>query len=283
MVGRAYLRGLPCALRLWPVALLLFLANLAAGLCVGALGWHWLDVAFDGSAATQTLLTHLELDVVVDLVVHHGESLRILLATAAVVALAFVAVGAWGDSAVAVSVTEETGLTESLRRTPSLLPAYLGLAGLTLVLQGASVAAGLVLSRSAVRWTAGSSAAMTYYAAVASGVVVAAALVFGLTTVHDHARIRLAADGSGAIGAFIWSLRFVGRHVAATLSLALLLLVTGVIVWGAYQVFAGWIPVTSRAGLLLSLVWGEALLFVRMLVRVWGFAATRDLQRRMPY
>jgi len=283
MVGRAYRRGLPCALRLWPVALLLFLANLAAGLCVGALVWHWLDAALDGSAATRTLLTHLDLDVFVDLVVHHGESLRILLATAVVVALAFVAVGAWGDSAVAVSVTEETGLTESLRRTPSLLPAYLGLAGLTLVLQGASVAAGLVLSRSAVRWTAGSSAAMTYYAAVASGVVVAAALVFGLTTVHDHARIRLAADGNGAIGAFIWSLRFVGRHVAATLSLALLLLVTGVIVWGAYQVFAGWIPVTSRAGLLLSLVWGEALLFVRMLVRVWGFAATRDLQRRMPY
>jgi len=70
------------------------------------------------------LQTHLDLNVFVDLVVHHGESMRTLLATAAVAAFAFVAGSAWCDSAVAVSVTDGTGLNASLRRGTSLLPHF---------------------------------------------------------------------------------------------------------------------------------------------------------------
>jgi len=157
------------------------------------------------------------------------------------------------------------------------------LTSVTILLQGTSVAAGVILSRSAVRWAAGSYAETTYYAARGSGFVLAAGMVFVLTTIHDHARIRIAAASAGAIEAFVWGLRFVIRHRTRTLSLTLLLLATGVAVWGAYQVAAARIPITSRPGLSVSLLWGEAFLFVRMLVRVWVYSATRDLQRRMTY
>jgi hypothetical protein len=281
MVLRAFVAGLPRALHLWPVALVLFLANLAAGVCVGTLAWHWLDVALDGSEATETLLTNLDLNVFVDLVVHHRESLRILLAAVVMATLAYVPIGAWCGSAVAVSVTADTGFRERLQRGTRLLPTYLALSLVMLLLQGTSAATGFVFSRAVLRWTASSSAEMMYYAAVGSGVLLAAAAVFWLTTVHDHARIRIAAAGAGTIGALVWSVRFVSRHRARTLSLAVLMLATGVTVWMAYQVVAAWIPVTSRAGLLVSLLWGEAFLLARMLVRVWGGAAARELQRRM--
>jgi hypothetical protein len=283
MALHAYLAGLRRAPRLWPMAVVLFLANIAAGLCTAALAWHWLDSALDGSAATQTLLTHLDLNVFVDLVAYHGESMRTLLATAAVIAVAFVAVGAWCNAVVAVSVTADTGLAESLRRGTNLVPACLALASFMWLLQGASVAGGVILSRSAVRWAASNYAETTHYAALGSGIMLSGGLLFVLTTVHDHARIRIAAVGTGAIEAFGWSLRFVSRHVAKTLSLTLLLLATGVVVWFAYQVVAARIPVTSRAGLAVSILWGEGFVFVRMLVRVGAYASTRDLQRQATY
>jgi hypothetical protein len=66
------------------------------------------------------------------------------------------------------------------------------------------------------------------------------------------------------------------------LPLALLLLCTSFVLWVVYQTVGMLVTTNSTHGIVLSLAWGEALLFARMLLRVWSFAAATELQSLRP-
>ena len=277
-MGRAFGFGLLAALRRWPVVVVLFVANLAAGLCFTAAAWSWLSAALDNSLASRTLLTDLDWNVFVDLVVHHGQSLRMLLAGALLLALPAVLFGIWLNAVAVVAVGEDGTLGECMWRGLVLYPRFFRLSVLSNTLCAAGVGACVLLGRLLARWTAESTVELTVYLAIGAVTLVGGSLLLFLVTVHDHARVRTTASGVGALRAYVWALRFVGRREWRALPLALLLLATGFAVWVVYQTVGMLVPTNSSRGVALSLVWGESLLCTRMLLRVWCFAAVTELQ-----
>ncbi len=277
-MGQAYVWGFTGAVRRWPVVVVLFLANLAAGLCFTAAAWSWLSVSLDKSLATRTLLTELDWNVFVDLFAHHGSSLWMLAGTGILLAAFAVVLGVWLNAVAVVAVGEDGALSDCLRRALSLYPTYLGLGVLANVVNAASVAAGFLIGRGLARWTTESASEMTFYWAVAAGALVGGCALLFFSTVHDHARVHCTARGAGALRAYTWALRFVGRRQWRALPLALCLLSTGCLIWVVYQTTGMLITADSAGGVALSLVWGELLVLFRMLLRVWYFAATTELQ-----
>jgi hypothetical protein len=277
-MGQALGLGLLAALRRWPVVIVLFVANLAAGFCFTAAAWSWLSAALDNSLASRTLLTDLDWNVFIDLLVHHGESLRMLLLGGLLLALPAILLSIWLNAVAVVAVGEDGTLGECMRRGLALYPRFFWLSFLSNALCVAGVGACVLLGRQLAQWTAESTFELTVYLAIGAATAVGGLLLVFLVTVHDHARVRTTASGVGALGAYVWALRFVGRREWRALPLALLLLGTGFVVWMVYQTVAMLVPTDSSHGVVLSLVLGESLLCVRMLLRVWCFAAVTELQ-----
>jgi len=278
-MGGAYTRGFALALRRWPVVLVLFLASLVAGVSFAAAAWAWLSLALGNSLATRRLLTDLDVQIFIDLFVHHQESLRMLLLAGFVLAAMFALLGIWLNAVVVVSVGEDISTPKCLLRGVQLYPTYLGLWALSSGCIAASGVAVVLSGRWLTRWTAESAAEMTFYWILAGNVLVGALVWFFFATVHDHARIRSRAAGVGAIRAFGWALMYVGRRQKRALPLAGLLVGTSVGLWAVYQGISHYLATSSVFGVTLSLLWGEALLFARMFVRVWCFAAETHLQQ----
>jgi hypothetical protein len=277
-MGRAYIRGFALALHRWPMVVALFVASLLAGLGFAAAAWSWLSLALGSSLATRTLLTDLNVEVFIDLFIHHHESLWVLLLAGLVLAVAFALLGVWLNAAAIVSVGEERSTASCLLRGLQLYPTYLGLWALS---NGGMVASALAVFLSArwlTRWAAESAVEMTFYWMVAGGAVISALSWLFLATVHDHARIRSQAAGVGAMRAFGWALLYVGRRQGRALPLAVLLLGTSVALWAVYQGLSHYLATNSTFGVTVSLLSGEALLLARMFLRVWWFGAETHLQ-----
>ena len=277
-MGRALGLGFLAVVRRWPVVIVLFVANLAAGLCFTAAAWSWLSAALDNSLASRTLLTDLDWNVFVDLLVHHGESLRMLLVGGLVLALPAVLFGIWLNAVAVVAVGEDGTLGECLRRGLALYPRFFQLSLVSNTLCAVGVGACLLLARFLARWTAESAFELSVYLAVGAAALLGGLLLVFLVTVHDHARVRATASGVGALRAYVWALRFVGSREWRAFPLALLLLGAGFVVWVVYQTVGMLVPANSSHGVVLSLVWGEALLCTRMWLRVWCFASVTELQ-----
>jgi hypothetical protein len=277
-MGAAYVAGWHTALRQRPLVLVLFVANLVFGVLFAATAGSWLSLALDASLATRTLLTDVDLNVFVDLFVHHGGGLRMLLIGGGALAGLFALLGIWTSAVTVAAVGEPRRLAGCLHRGLELYPRYFRLWVITMLLDAASITAAVLISRGLTRWTAESAAELTYYWCVAAGASVGAALLLVLTTVHDHARIRCARADIGAARAYMWAFGFVCRREARAAPLAMLLLATGFAVWVVYQTVGMLIVPASAFGLTLSLLWGEMLLLGRMLLRVWFFAAETALQ-----
>ena len=275
---RSYASGFGIALRRWPAVLVLFLANLLAGLTFTAASWLWLNVALDRSLATRTLLTDLDMNVFVDLFVHHGESFRTLCYGAAGAGALFILLGVWLNAVAIVAVCDQAALRDWLHRGLDLYPTYLGLWLATAVLNAIGLGAVFVVGRALTHWTALSTSEMTLYWIGGIGAALAATLLIFSATVHDHARIHSAATGAGAARAYAWAFGFVARREKRAVPLTLLLVATGLVVWVAYQTLGMVIRTGSAPGLTVSLLWGQALLLWRMLLRVWTFAVAADLQ-----
>ena len=277
-MGQAFGLGLLRALRRWPVVVVLFMVNLAVGLCFTGVAWSWLFDALDCSLATRTLLTNLDWNVFVDLIAHHAGSLHMLLVAGLVLALPALLLGVWLNAAAVVAVGEDGSLGDCLRRGLTLSPTFLRLSLLSNLLSAAGIGAAILAGRLLTRWTAESTSELTVYVIVGTGTVLSAMLLVFLVTVHDHARVRSTARGAGAVGSYTWALLFVTRREWRALPLALLLLSTSCVLWVVYQSVGMLVTTTSSHGIVLSLAWGEALLFARMLLRVWSFAAATELQ-----
>ncbi|MFQ5668446.1 MAG: hypothetical protein ACE5I7_18735 [Candidatus Binatia bacterium] len=277
-MGAAYVAGLWTALRRWALVLVLLLVNLLSGLGFTAVAWSWLSMALDSSLATRTLLADLDVNVFVDLFVHHGDSLRMLLVAAGVMAVFFILVGVWLNAVTVVAVGDDAGTGECMRRGFSLYPAYARLWLLATVMNAISVGVAFLIGRGLTRWLAESPSEMSFYWAVAAGAVAGAVLLLFFVTVHDHARIRSAATGAGAVRAYVWAIRFVGKREWRAVPLAAILTASGIAVWAVYQTVGMLVATDSSPGVVLSLAWGETFLLARTILRVWFFAAETELQ-----
>ena len=71
---------------MWPLAVVFWLINALFGVLFALAAGYWLRMRLDGSLATRTLLENLDANVLVDLYLHHGEGLRMLLVVAALLA-----------------------------------------------------------------------------------------------------------------------------------------------------------------------------------------------------
>jgi hypothetical protein len=277
-MSAAYLAGLRTAMRQWRLCMVLFTASFAAALCFTAATWVWLANALDSGLPTRTLLRELDMDVFVDLLVHHGDSLRMLLATAALAAVFFGALSVWLNGAVVAAIADDVGLSDALRRGLGSSPTYFRLWLLAAVSNGTSVLAVFWTARALTRWTAETTSEMTYYWIVGSAGVAAALLVLFFTTAHDYARIRSSITGAGAARAYAWALGFVVRREWRALPLAAALCASGFGMWVIYQTVAMLIPTSSAGAVAGSLVWGQVLMAARAVLRVWWFAAETELQ-----
>ena len=277
-MATAFVEGFRIAVRRWPIVLVLFLASLASGLSFTAAAWSWLSLALDRSLASRTLLTDLDLNVFVDLYVHHGESLRVLVITGSALALAFGLLGVGLNAVAVVAVREEVGWPDCLRQAVGLSARYLRLGGLVYLCIAASVVVVVFSVRTVERWVTESPSEMTYYWVMFVGLVVVALLSLFFVTVHDHARIYSAATGAGAARAFAWAVAFVSRGELRALPLSALLLLIGLLAWAVYQTLGTFVGAGTPLGLVVSLVWGQTLLLLRMVLRVWSLAAAAELQ-----
>ena len=128
------------------------------------------------------------------------------------------------------------------------------------------------------RWTIASPAAMrTYQILAAGGSVWVIGTVF-LTAVHDHARIRVCATGEGVWASYRWAWGFVSWGGERAFLLAALLQLVAVSFWVTHQSIGLAFPVSALVGVAGALLWGQLLLFARMWIRVWFFAAQSELQ-----
>ncbi len=270
--------GLRVALQRWPAVLLLFVVNLAYGLIFTAASWSWLSLALGTSLATRTLHADLDANVFVDLFLHHGESLQLLLVSGGILAAMFALLGVWLNATAVAAVVEDGTLGRWMSRGAQLYGRFLRLWMLTGMLCVASAGATFFLARWLVRLSADSPVESTFYWVSAGGAALGAGLLLFWSTVHDHARIRVAATGAGAAPAYAWAVRFAVARERRAVPLAALWLAGGGVLWAIYQTVGMLIATTSGPELAVSLIWGEMLLVARMLLRVGLFAAENDLQ-----
>jgi hypothetical protein len=275
---RSYLKGFRTALLRWPLAFLLFAATALPGLVFAATAWLWLAAALDKSLATRTLLTDLDMNVFVDLIGHHGESLWMLLLGGALLVAACWLLGVWLNATTIAAVADDTPLAAAARRGLDLYVTFLGLGLVALAVDALLILGTVGVGRWLIQATANTPSETTVSLIVGGGAGVAGSLVLCFTTIHDHARIHSAATGSGAAAAYVWAVGFVTRREPRAVPLALLLLATGVGVWLVYQTVGTLFVTTWTPAIVLSVLWGEALIFSRMFLRLWGFAAQTELQ-----
>jgi hypothetical protein len=275
---RSYLSGYRTALQRWPLALLLFAATSVPGLLFSATAWLWLADALGKSLATRTLLTDLDMNVFVDLLGHHHESLRALLLGGLLLAVLCWLFSVWLNAITIAVVGDDLPLAAAAHRGLDLYATFLGLDLVTLVADGLLLMATVGVGRWLTHWTADSPSEITVYLFVGGSALVAGALLLVFTATHDHARIHSAATGTGAAGAYVWAFRFVIARERRALPLLGVLLLTGGVGWGAYQTLGRLLATTSTTGVIGSLLWGELLMLCRMFLRVWSFAAQTELQ-----
>jgi len=277
-MGRAYTAGFRLALRGWPLAPLLFAATLLPGLISLTVAWTWLSGALDNALASRTLLADLDLNVFVDLLVHHAERFSELSTGGGLLLVVCALVWIWLNAIAVVAVTEDVPVRAAAGRAAQVYPTFLSLWVLTVALDAVVAGGAYGLGQVLTGWTAESPDEMTFYWVVGGCAAAAAAVVLFVTVVHDHARIHSVATGTGALGAWGWAVQFVGWRQGRALPLALSILSTGAVLWVVYQTVGMLIHTQSTSGVTVSLLWGEFMMLVRAFLRVWNFAAASELQ-----
>jgi hypothetical protein len=276
---RSYLAGARAAAQRWPLIVVLWLIAAAFGLTFALASGAWLTDALDGSLATRTLFRAIDPDVLVDLWYHHREGIDALLVLALVLAALHTVLWWWLHGVVICALQQpagERGLiwTRGLELAPVMAQLFVVALALLAVFSAAVGGTAWILMRS----TRSAPAALIWYQIGAAAAVLWAIGYVFLVAVHDHARLRAARTGEGALSAYRWGLAFVVRGGERAFPLACALQLSNLVLWAAYQAIGLTFPMTAILGLTGSLLWGEAFLWVRLWVRVWFFAAQNELQ-----
>ena len=275
---RAYLDGARRAAARWPLVTILWLLGSLCGAAFALATAAWLSDALEGSLATRTLFREIDANVLVDLYYHHGEGLRMLGVVAALLAAIHTALWWWLHGVLVLALQPDDDREALWSRGLALTPLMVELFVIALVALAVFSAALAGPAYALLRWTRTDPSAFIWYRI---GGTTLACWLLGVTflvAVHDHARIRAVRAGDGAFAAYRWALAFVLRGGERAFPLALLLQVSSVALWAAYQVVGFSFPMTALLGLTGSLLWGAAFLWLRVWVRAWFFAAQTDLQ-----
>jgi len=275
---QALLSGLRRTLLHWPMTVFLYAALLAPTLIFGAVSWTSLQVALERSVAARTALSDLDLNLFVDLYVHHREMFRGIAIAAVLIGAATTMIWIWLHAAMIAAASDDDGLGESLHRANELYPPFFRLWAISLVVQTGVVVGFYSLARTLLGWTAESPSEMTPYWIVGGCVLAAAVLLLVVVVIHDHARIHCATTDVEALAAYRWALQFCLRDERRAVLLAVVVLGCGLGVWGVYQSIAMLVPTTSAPGVMVSLLLGQGLILARAAGRFWYFAAATELQ-----
>jgi len=266
---------------MWAVLGCAYGVSVAVAWAFGLAGWLWLAGALDGSLATRSLLTALDANVFVDLVMHHGESLRALGVTAAILLALGAMAGIWVNAALVAAAGGAEGARQAVCRGWGLFPVFLRLWLLALPVAGVGMWMVAHVVRGTIDWAAGRGLSLPPLAVVAAGMVIGAGLLLLLATVHDHARIRsAAAPAAGAVRAYAWAWAFVWRHATLALPLAAVLGLVAAAVWTVGLGLREAVPTTTATGVAVALVVAQFGALARTVVRGWWFAAETALQQR---
>jgi hypothetical protein len=169
------------------------------------------------------------------------------------------------------SLTEAAGA--GLARYASFLGLWVAAMGAhALTIGGAYLTTGLLADLAV-----DGSSELTSYGIATVCVLAASVVALGIATVHDHARVRCLETGDAAWRSGLWACAYVVRERRA-MPLSLGLVFTTVIGWVIYQAAGTLVAADSALGLTISLVWAQAFMAFRALVRVWAFASAVDLQ-----
>jgi hypothetical protein len=275
----AFLSGGRTAARCGPLTITLWLINALYGAAFGVASGYWLAESLSGSLATRTLLKDLDANVLIDLFYHHGSSLQMLLVVAAFLATAYVVVWIPLYGAI-IATVRERGV--SLRGAFRHAFEWSGRLALLFVIALASFALLTTMIGAAAWWTlrfkAASPSEMTPYIIVGAAAAMWWLGAVLLGAIHDHARIRACAVQTQPFTAYWWAVRFVLRGRKNAFLVAFLLHLVGLAIWAVYQSVAANLPVAEGLGVAGSLLWGQAYLVARMVLRVWFFASESRLQ-----
>lgn len=276
----ALLRGGLKAGRLWPFVTVLWLINGVFGILFSVAAGYWLSLALDHSLATRTLLHDLDPNVFVDLYHHHGESFRLLVVIAGLMAVGYLVLWFWlhGTVIFAVRASKDTVSRAAWRsglHTTAAMAGLFALAAAALALLSGVVGAA---AWGAWWWTIASPAPMRTYQIVGVTALIWVIGVVFLTAVHDHARIRVCATGEGVWRVYRWAWSFVLHGGDRAFLLAATLQLVALSMWVTYHSVSMAFPVGGLAGVIVSLLWGQMFLFARLWMRVWFFAAQGELQ-----
>lgn len=283
-VGRSLLpalaAGLGDATRRTPLVVLLWQVNLLFGAILGGLAATALVVTLDGSWYTRSLLRDLDPTVFFVLFSHDAAAFKLLGATAVTLVILYLAGWLLLHGAVVASVCgeENLGVRDSLRAGAGVLPLFLRIAAVATLVFAVLVGGSAVTAAYAMRLAREAAAPALWEACAAFGVGAASLAWIFCAVVHDHARIRCFARGSGAIESYAWAMSFVTRGGRRALPLGLVLFAVSAALAVFYQAVASRMHADWMTGVVVSILWGQAMLLARALLRVWTFASEARLQ-----
>lgn len=276
---RAYFRGALVATRHWLLVGSVFVVAACFVLAFALASGAFLTDALEGSLATRTLMKDLDPNVLVDLWYHHAEGLRMLGVVAAILAVGHTMAWWWLHGLMILSVQGDSGVpSDRGRRALEVTPTMAQLFFIAVVAVLALTAAIGGPAYALTRWTRSDPSPWVWYRLWAAAAALWVVGYVFLVAVHDHARIRACRTRHGALTCYRWALDFVLRGGERAFPLAVLLQLSAVAMWAAYQAVGLAFPTTAVLGVTGSLAWGAFSLWVRVWVRLWFFAAESQLQ-----
>jgi hypothetical protein len=272
--------GFGDAVRRAPLVVILWQVNLLFGVILAGLAATALAVTLEGSWYTRSLLHDLDPTAFFALFTYHTPTFKLLGATAATLVVLYLA--GWillhGAVVAAVCGDEDLGMRDTLRAGAGVLPVFLRLAALAAAVFLVLVGGVGVATVGAARLARASAAPFAWEMCLVAGAAAGVSAWIFCSAVHDHARIRCYATGHGAARGYAWAVRFVLHGGKRAFGLALALFLASAALAAFYQSVASRIDADWMTGVVLSILWGQAMLLTRSLFRVWAFASEARLQ-----
>jgi hypothetical protein len=271
--------GFAAAVRRAPLVIVLWQMNLLFGVILAGLSATALAVTLEGSWYTRSLLYDLDPTAFIALFTLHASTFKLLGAAAATLVVLYLAGWLLLHGAIVASVCgeEDLGIRDTLRAGAGVVPVFLRIALLAVVVFAVLVGGSAIVAFAGMRLSRRAAMPFAWEMCLAGGVAVGAIAWVFCAAVHDHARLRCVAQAEGAVRSYVWAFDFVlqGRRA---FPLALVLFAASALLAVGYQLVASRIAADWTTGLVLSVLWGQAMLLTRSLFRLWAFAAEARLQ-----
>lgn len=240
--------------------------------------WMWLERALGDSLPTRTLLTDLDVHVVIDLLVHHRHSMRMLVGQGVLIAAIGLGAWIWLQAATAMAVSSTASLRECSVFGRAHLGRYASLWLMSAAITGAGLMAIVAVARWVERWSVIETSTGGPLALQGAAVAAGLSVYVLVTTWHDHVRIHCALADTRTGPAMLWALRFVLRNALRAAGLTLLCLATNAALLAVYHLASDVVTSGAAFSVPLALVLGQAWVVTRIFLRIWLAASAAALQ-----